>query len=365
VARENSTGTAAMLASIASQRAQYRLDYRSLAATSGQHSLAVAVKGAGFAADSPPLAFSVDVQPPAVAWIDFPVRLVRAGSGVSQPVGEYLPRTVDLKAEVTFPDGHPRRVVSMQLFANNQLSAECAQSPCDGVRWDVSAYSKSEPVTLRLAVRDELGLEGQTAERKVDMQVRLPSLGEVFRARYLLPLSIILAVAAAGGVLLAGIANLHRARTARDAGALLFPPAPRASSPRWTGWKSLWENVRGKRRPSEREGETYAILEPLSGGGQPRAVSADDALVGRDERAAIRIADDPSVSPRHARIARMGDGAPWVFDLGSTAGSWINFEEVPPAGAPLREGDRLNFGRAEFRVRLKPSPATGENTDER
>jgi hypothetical protein len=364
VALENPTGPATMLGMIATQRTQYRLDYRSSAASAGQHTLAVAVNGAGFQAESSPLPFSIDVQPPAVAWIDFPQRLVRAGSGVSQPVEEYLPGAVDLKAEVTFPDGHPRRIVSMQLFADNRLAAECTQSPCAGVHWDLRGYLQSGTISLRLAVRDELGLEGQTAERKVDLEIRRPSLGEVFRARYLLPLSIILAVAAAGGMLIAAIANLHRSRAEDDAGALLFPPARRGSRPRWTGWQSLWENIHRSGRSARVETETYAILEPLEPGGKPLAVAADDVLLGRDGRAAVLVLDDPSVSPSHARIARMGDGVPWVFDLGSAAGSWINFEEIPPEGAPLREGDRLNFGRAAFRVRLKPRPANGETTDE-
>jgi hypothetical protein len=60
---------------------------------------------------------------------------------------------------------------------------------------------------------------------------------------------------------------------------------------------------------------------------------------------------------------RMGDGRPWVFDLGSAAGSWKNFEEIPPEGASLKEGDRLNFGRVAFRVRLKPCPPAKETLD--
>jgi pSer/pThr/pTyr-binding forkhead associated (FHA) protein len=87
-------------------------------------------------------------------------------------------------------------------------------------------------------------------------------------------------------------------------------------------------------------------------------------IVGRDPQAAGVVLDDPSVSPRHARIVRMGDGTPWVFDLGSAAGSWRNFEEVPPEGASLRDGDRLNFGRAAFRVRLKPRAPSEENIHE-
>lgn len=363
MALESSTGTATMLGMIATQRTQYRLDYRSRAATSGQHTLAVAVKGAGFEAVSSPLLFTIDVQPPVVTWLDFPARVVRAGSGISQPVEEYLPGALDLTVEVTFPDGHPRRIVSMQLFADNQLAGECTQSPCAGMHLDLRKYVHSGSVSLRLTARDELGLEGQTAERKLEVQVQLPSLGEVFRARYLLPLIIILAVAAAAGGLIAAIVNLRRAQIAQDAGVLLFPPARRVSPPRWTGWKSLWENIRRARRPSAGGTETFAILEPLEPGGAPMAIAADDVTLGRDGRAAVLILDDPSVSPRHARIARMGDGTPWVFDLGSTAGSWINFEEIPPEGAPLRDGDRLNFGRAAFRVRLKPRPTIEENAD--
>ncbi len=364
VALENSTGTSTLLGKLATQRTQYRMDYRSRAASAGSHTLAAAVTGAGFAAESSGLNFSLDIQPPAAAWMDFPDRLVREGSSVSQPVEEYLPQAVDLKVDVTFPDGHPRRIVSMQLFADDRLAAECNQSACDGVHWNVSGYSHSGLVSLRLAVSDELGLEGQTAERKLDVQVRRPSGVEVFRARYLLPVSIILAVAAAAGVLIAGIANLRRAQTARDAGALLFPPAKNTLPPRWKGWKGLWENIFRRPRPAAGAGETYLLLEPLAPGGRPLAVSADDATAGRDARAAALLVDDPSVSPLHARITRMGDGAPWVFDLGSAAGSWINFEEIPPEGAPLRDGDRLNFGRAAFRVRLKPPPAAGGENDE-
>jgi hypothetical protein len=373
VALESSTGSSTMLAMIATQRAQYRIDYRSSVASSGQHSLGVTVKAASFQAESSPLLFSVDVQPPAVAWVNFPDRLVRAGSGVSQPVEEYHPTAIDLKAEVTFPDGHPRPIVSMQLFADDKLAAECPQAPCLGVRWDLRDYSRSGTVALRLAVHDDLGLEGQTPERKLSLEVRRPSFGEVFRAYYLLPLIIALSVAAAGGVLIAAIANLNRVRTTQAAGELLFPPALRPFPPRWTGGKGLWQNItRARRRTIAGETETYAILEPLGGDVKPLAIAADDVLLGRDGQAAAIVLDDPSVSPRHARIARMGDGAPWVFDLGSTAGSWINFEEIPPEGAPLRDGDRLNFGRMAFRVRLKPPPqdrqgnrpAAEENTDD-
>jgi pSer/pThr/pTyr-binding forkhead associated (FHA) protein len=105
------------------------------------------------------------------------------------------------------------------------------------------------------------------------------------------------------------------------------------------------------------------VLEPIGTTGRTVEVGAKDVIIGRDAQAAAVVIDDPSVAPRHARIVRMGDGTPWVFDLGSAAGSWRNFEEVPPEGAALREGDRLNFGRAAFRVRLRPCVPAEENIE--
>jgi pSer/pThr/pTyr-binding forkhead associated (FHA) protein len=81
------------------------------------------------------------------------------------------------------------------------------------------------------------------------------------------------------------------------------------------------------------------------------AIAVEDAILGRDADCEPGVIDDPSVSPRHARIVKKPDGTAWIIDLGSTAGTWINCEEAPREGCALREGDLLNLGRAAFRVR--------------
>ncbi len=355
VALESSTGTAAMLAMIATQRTQYRLEYRSSVPSSGEHTLTAAVTRTDFQAESEPLRFKVEVQPPAVTWIDFPDRLTRKGSEISQPAEEYQPDMLELQAEVTFPDGHPREIVSMQLFADSELVGKCDEDPCAGIRWDLRKYTQSGDIALQIVVRDELGLEGKTVERQMSLTVERPSFWEIFRAYYLLPVTIILGVAAAVGLLIAAIVNLNRVRAAQAASELLFPDAASVPALPAAGWtKRIRGIVRRKRTPPEPPAETYAVLEELGGGGRRFEIAAADVIIGRDPKAARIVLDDPSVSPRHGRIVRMGDGIPWVFDLGSTAGSWKNFEEIPPEGASLREGDRLNFGRTAFRVRLRP-----------
>jgi hypothetical protein len=354
VALESSDGTAALLAVVATQRTQYRVGFRSSASLSGEHSISADVARGQFLAETAPLPFRLAIQPPAVAWIDPPERVTRAGGDISEPVDAYLPDSLDLKADVTFPDGHPREIVSMQLFANFELVGECRTFPCPAIRWDLRQYAESGKITLQIVVHDELGLEGKTAQRVILLEVIRPGAWEIFRAEYLLPVTILLAVAAAAGIATAVIVNFNRVRAAQASGDLLFPggrPAPAALLAAWRD--RLAGVVRRSRTPAEAPAETFAVLEGLGETARNIEVAGGDVIIGRDPQAAVVI-DDPSVSPRHARIVRMGDGTPWVFDLGSAAGSWKNYEEIPPEGASLREGDRLNFGRAAFRVRLKP-----------
>jgi hypothetical protein len=363
VTLESSAGTAAVLGMIATQRTQYRVEYRSSIASSGEHALTATVARADFLAETPALRFSVGVQPPDVNWIDFPDRLTRKGGDVSEPMEDYLPLSIDLRAEIAFPDGHPREIAAMQLFADNRLVGECT-SACDGIRWDLQEYTESASIELQMVVRDELGLEGKTAQRKFALTVERPSMWEVFREKYLLPVVIILAAVAAGGVFLATMINLQRVRSAQAAEQMLFPGESSLPKPpveafkkrvRWMGRKI--------RPPSDPPAETYAVLETIGAAPRRIEIAAQDVIIGRDPKSAGVVLDDPSVSGRHGRIVRMGDGRPWVFDLGSAAGSWKNFEEIPPEGASLKEGDRLNFGRVAFRVRLKPCPPAKETLD--
>ena len=363
VSLESADGTAAVLGMIATQRTQYHVEYRSSIAASGEHALTASIAREDFSAEAAPLRFSIAVKPPAVSWIDFPERLTRRGADVSQPVDAYQPESLELRAEISFPDGHPREISSIQLFADNELVGECA-SACGGIRWDLRRYAESAAFQLRMVVRDELGLEGETAERTFSLTVERPSFWEIFRANYLLPVTILLAAALAVGVVIAVMVNLNRMRAVRAGGELIFPGESSVPEKPAEKFRKRMRRIgRAIQNSPPPPAEVYAVLERTGGAGGTIEITAPDVIVGRDPQSAGIVLDDPSVSPRHGRIVRMGDGRPWVFDLGSAAGSWKNFEEIPPEGASLREGDRLNFGRAAFRVRLKPSAPVQETLD--
>jgi hypothetical protein len=357
VALENSTGPSLLLGMLATQRTQYRIEYRSAAAAAGEHSLVAAIDRTDFQARTDPLRFSVDVRPPVVNWIDFPDKLTRTGREISDPVESYRPDSVDVRAEVSFPDGHPRGIVSLQLLADGEPAGECAALPCSGITLDLRPFTRSGAVALQMVARDELGLVGKTAERRMALTVRRPGFWEVFRADYLPPLAIVIAIAAAAGFVVAAIVNLNRVRAAQAAAEPYPTGAPASARP--AGNWSARLLPRRKRPPAAAPAEPYAVLEEI-GGGRTWTLAGPSTILGRNPRLAAIVLADPSVAPSHARILHDAGGAPRVVDLGSAAGTWVNYEEIPLEGADLREGDRLNFGRAAFRVRLLPEAPAKE-----
>jgi pSer/pThr/pTyr-binding forkhead associated (FHA) protein len=56
---------------------------------------------------------------------------------------------------------------------------------------------------------------------------------------------------------------------------------------------------------------------------------------------------DEFASGRHARIESGSDGV-WIFDLGSTNGTYVNGERID-GRARLREGDVVRVGGTELR----------------
>lgn len=79
--------------------------------------------------------------------------------------------------------------------------------------------------------------------------------------------------------------------------------------------------------------------------GAPMIVNVGrDAIVGRSIASDL-IVDEPTVSKRHARIGY--DERPWIEDLESTNGTFVNGRRVAGSVA-LRRGDRIALGSAKI-----------------
>ena len=71
--------------------------------------------------------------------------------------------------------------------------------------------------------------------------------------------------------------------------------------------------------------------------------------VGRSRVNALVLAE-LTVSARHATLEAIPDGV-MVTDVGSTNGTRINNDALPPLGGKIaRAGDRIRFGTTEFQL---------------
>jgi hypothetical protein len=83
-------------------------------------------------------------------------------------------------------------------------------------------------------------------------------------------------------------------------------------------------------------------------------VTSPEMTFGSDPLQVMRILDDPSVSPLHARIQEQ-EGEYILSDEKSTAGTWVNFEQLT-APRSLQHGDVLHIGRLSYRFMLRTPP---------
>ncbi len=71
--------------------------------------------------------------------------------------------------------------------------------------------------------------------------------------------------------------------------------------------------------------------------------------IGRNENYGISIQDDPLVSRKHALIEKIKDNYV-IKDCGSTNGTYVNSNPVPPDGTELKPGDIIRVGKTELKL---------------
>ncbi len=82
-------------------------------------------------------------------------------------------------------------------------------------------------------------------------------------------------------------------------------------------------------------------------------MTGNETTFGRNPREATHIIEDPSVEEVHARLSRAGKGAFRLSDLGSIAGTWVNYTPVSKEGTVIEHGDLIHIGRLGYRFALR------------
>ena len=338
-------GLTVLAASILEQRTQYQLSYPSAVNASGTHSLQVQLVDEGQPSASADQTFLVNLLPPEVVFINPPTRIERRSDDPTVTIDALPPTGQTVRLLVTFPDGYPRTITSSQLVVDGQVVAENLREPFNEFAWDLSGYASSDTHLLRAQALDSLGLEGVSADLPVTVDVVPPPRGLAALRHAVLPLGVALAFLAAGIVLAVHLTSQARNRPSSDS--LVPKPSARRAALKRAGLQ-----------PRTTAEEAEAILIPLepADGLDPFPLSGADVILGRDASLSTLAINDGSLAGMHARIIRLADGGYWIRDLGSLAGTRVNFALVPEDGIRLHHGDRIDVGRTALVFRLATPP---------
>jgi len=103
----------------------------------------------------------------------------------------------------------------------------------------------------------------------------------------------------------------------------------------------------GRKRRSDQPARPYKLkmIDPATAQVFPLG---EEVTIGRAPGCSVPLADDTYVSQLHARIY-IRDGKPFVEDLGSTNGTFLNRDRLSRT-MPLHRGDKLQIGQTVLEI---------------
>lgn len=362
----------------------YQITYSSQINQGGEHQLIASLTLQDGQIASPALTFRLDLQPPTPLMISPPTQILRTfattstASGAADGLPLLLPAEQIIQISIGFPDGYERPLVRSTLYVDGAIAAENIAPPFDQFTWNLSGYTQDGSHTLQVEVIDSLGLSGLSDEVMVRIGVPRPAQGilaALARQRTLvIGIVVILSGAILTLVLLTGgriQPRLHvgqrrkktlseRERQRNDPVTQPLEIAVEKGIPikdQRIGWSERIQ--RHQRRPVAIKPMAY--LTPLSDSNEVTLpalypVGNEEIVLGSDPLQATLVLDDPSVDPVHARLQPQ-QGAFYLLDNGSTAGTWVNYAVVPDKGIKLEHGDLVHVGRVGFRFSLREPSA--------
>ena len=359
----------------------YSITYASTLTTAGDHTLGLYIETPLGTIPALDKTFNVDVQPPNPFFVAPPAQITRQPPAEDPYNPDILnPTQQGLEVIVEFPDGHNRALKRAILYVDGQIAQENTSAPFEKFTWDLSPYDQSGQHEIIVEVEDVLGLKKASVSTTVTLTVIPAPKGiQVVLVRYR-SYVILGAIGLAGIALLAillrsrgsrGSSTIERIETRKRLEDPLTQPVAALTDSSASAAKKSKTQPRKPIAPNwmqskpTRVPEATAYLIRLTNGGEPASVAPipvleRDMTFGTDPVQSVYVLDDPSISPLHARIKQTEAGGFMLFDHGSVAGTWVNFEPVTREGHRLKHGDRIHFGQMVYRFDLNQPPAESE-----
>ena len=139
-----------------------------------------------------------------------------------------------------------------------------------------------------------------------------------------------------------GLLYLFLARVVRAVYRELSPDRPVAAS---SNGSRFSRGGRGRRGDQPARPYKLKMIDPATSQVFPLG---EEVTIGRAPGCSVPLADDTYVSQLHARIY-IRDGKPFVEDLGSTNGTFLNRDRLSKT-MPLHRGDKLQIGQTTLEI---------------
>lgn len=329
------------------QANQIEVRYTSLQRENGRYPITLNLGQANAATE-----FELNLQPPRLTLQLERDVIRRVGTAVDTPIGNLVPAVQPINVQVSWPDEVPRQLAEVTLLVNGQ-TAVLTEPPTlsDPTQltlfWDIS-NQQDGTFELSVTVTDRLGRTATTDTRLVTVihERPLPPTATPRPTPTPIPAPLPQRITSqieplgwrAGGlVLVVGLLMLPIWRwltRRRRATTPALPPVPPPAAP--------------PPPPATQAaaGQTAVLLSAtLSQTKIP--LQADSITIGRDAKSVSLPLVDRTVSLLHARIRRQ-NGRFWLYDEGSSNGTFLNHTRLGLSPQPLTEGDEIQIGRFRF-----------------
>jgi hypothetical protein len=348
---------------VKSLRGIYRLRYTSGVSKSGAHTVRVEGSYGNQTAKTPDTQFGIDLNLPTAVLVGLPdvVKRTYISSGGQKTL---QPGFITLQANFLFPDGYQRQLKSTRLYVDGAPIAENQQEPFGVFAWPLNTYQFSGEHLLAVEVEDILGF--RSISPPVTVMVTVESLYPSWLTTVMQFLIaggwIPVAVAAMSGTVLFSL-RLRRRRLAAlenpdtyfDEGNLdpLLQTIPglgngREASDQVAAAENVLKSAGDDVPPClVWAGETPA---PFKDG--KICIDRKELIIGSDPNQSGFPIQAEGVSTQHACLVRHEGGAVIIADLGSEAGTWVNYTPVSSRGLVLNNGDLVQIGSLTFRYQI-------------
>ena len=343
----------------------YLLKYKSRIKTSGDYFVTLKVTQNDTVLESDPAPFSLKVLPPNPIFFSPPASVNRFWTDAQKRKDSVLtPDSISIRIMIEFPDGLKRNLEYSRLFIDKKLVDENTSPPFDTFEWDIQGIDTSGSHVMNVVIQDNAGFIAETVELPVEIVVEARPLTwyEKFFSAFTPQTIILFLVIAATGILLVSLAarDLKKNRSSMRIkshrledpvtqpvvinGELMTPPSKSKHDEEWPHIPGIGlAPARMIRLSTEGTGLKYQAEIPLS---------HQEITIGSDSKKAKIVLNDPLVSACHAKISKEDQDHFKIFDMGSGAGTWLNYTPVSLYGARLQHGDLVQFGKIAFRFEV-------------